>query len=112
MTIMRSIFLTRPAFIWSVLVLLTFCSVGVLQVMGALGLRAPVFVLVLVIAYLKVRIVGLNYMELRSAPRALRFGFEAWLAIVTIAMVVLLSGAFQPPGANVVQAGLSTSAGR
>ena len=44
---------------------------------------------VLVVAFLKVRYIGLEFMELRCAPVALRIIFEAWVAVVCAALLAV-----------------------
>jgi hypothetical protein len=51
--------------------------------------RAAATTGVLVLAFGKVRFVGLDFMELRRAPLALRLIFEAWVLIVLTTLVVL-----------------------
>ena len=46
-------------------------------------------VLVLLVAFFKVRFVGLYFMELRHAPIPLRALFEGWCAAVCTAVVVM-----------------------
>jgi hypothetical protein len=46
-------------------------------------------VAVVLIAYLKVRLVFLDFMELRTAPLPLRLSVEAWAALVCGAVVAL-----------------------
>lgn len=61
----------------------------------ALGVRAPVgeqalaTAAVMVIAFVKVRFVGLYFMELRHAPSWLRLAFEAWVVIACAAVLAL-----------------------
>jgi hypothetical protein len=45
--------------------------------------------LVLVVAFIKVRFVGLEFMELRAAPLPLRLIFEAWLLLACGALLFL-----------------------
>jgi hypothetical protein len=48
-------------------------------------------VVILLIAFIKVRLVGLYFMELRGAPTVLRGLFEAYCAIVcTVVVLVFL----------------------
>jgi len=96
---MPPIFRSRATLLWLVLILLTLCSVELLQGIGGDWGKLPYFSAILAIAYIKVRIVGLDYMELRFAPRALRIAFDAWLGIVTLAMIALLGGIATPNGA-------------
>jgi Prokaryotic Cytochrome C oxidase subunit IV len=52
-----------------------------------------VSVAVLVIAFVKVRLVGLYFMELRSAPIPLRLLFEGWVVVTCSVLIGLyLSG--------------------
>mgnify|MGYP000884398785 CR=1 FL=1 len=44
---------------------------------------------ILVIAFLKVRWVLLDFMELRGAPRALRLAAESWVVVACAVLVVL-----------------------
>ena len=46
--------------------------------------------LVLIIAFAKVLVVGREFMELRDAPLVLLWLFQAWVAIVCTALLVLL----------------------
>jgi hypothetical protein len=46
-------------------------------------------VAVLVVAFVKVRLVGIHFMELGRAPLALRAAFEAYVILVGGALVVL-----------------------
>lgn len=46
-------------------------------------------VVVLVVAFIKVRLVGMYFMELRDAPIALRALFEGWCIVVCIAVVTM-----------------------
>lgn len=43
---------------------------------------------VLVIAFIKVRLVGMHFMELREAPAALRAMFELWVVASMCALVL------------------------
>jgi hypothetical protein len=44
---------------------------------------------VIVVAFLKVWIVGFQFMELRHAPRWLRHAFDAWVVALCVALVVI-----------------------
>jgi heme/copper-type cytochrome/quinol oxidase subunit 4 len=46
-------------------------------------------VLVLLVAFFKVRFVGLYFMELRDAPLPLRGLFEGWCAVVCTTVIVM-----------------------
>jgi hypothetical protein len=44
---------------------------------------------VIVVAFMKVRLVGLDFMELRSAPKLMRLAFEVWVLATCAALIVL-----------------------
>ena len=44
---------------------------------------------VIIVAFVKVWIVGFQFMELRHAPRWLRHAFDAWIAVVCVALIVI-----------------------
>lgn len=48
---------------------------------------------VIAIAFAKVWLVGLHFMELRHAPPVLRRLFEGWVVVVPVALAVLYSSA-------------------
>jgi caa(3)-type oxidase subunit IV len=77
----------RPTIVWGVLVAATITSWAV----GAEhGTGAAVIVLVLAIAMIKVRFVGLDFMELRNAPVVLRAMFEFYC----VALFLVLAGMY------------------
>lgn len=77
----------RAGLSWLVLIAATVVSWAV----GAEhGTGSTIGVLVLGIAAIKVRLVGLDFMELRHAPIALRAAFEAYC----VGMWALLSGLY------------------
>ena len=43
----------------------------------------------MLVAFIKVRLVGLHFMELRSAPLALRTLFEAYVVVVATVVIVM-----------------------
>lgn len=42
---------------------------------------------VIIVAFIKVWIVGFEFMELKSAPRWLKHGFDAWVVAVSVALL-------------------------
>lgn len=46
---------------------------------------------VITTAFIKIWIIGYQFMELRSAPRLLRHAFDAWTVVVCTVLVVLLT---------------------
>ncbi|WP_111511277.1 cytochrome C oxidase subunit IV family protein [Mycobacterium kyogaense] len=86
MTVLK-LLANRAGLSWLVLIAATVVSWAV----GAEhGTGSTVGVLVLGIAAIKVRLVGLDFMELRHAPIALRAAFEAYC----VGMWALLSGLY------------------
>jgi hypothetical protein len=77
----------RITAIWGILVGLTIFSVTCLQSLGSDNGHRLGAASVITIAFLKVRIVGLEYMELGSAPVLLRFLFEAWVIAIYAAIM-------------------------
>jgi len=47
----------------------------------------------MLVAFIKVRLVGLHFMELRSAPLALRTLFEAYVVVVFTVVIVMYAQA-------------------
>ena len=86
MTVLK-LLTNRAGLSWLVLIAATVVSWAV----GAEhGTGSTIGVLVLGIAAIKVRLVGLDFMELRHAPTALRAAFEAYC----VGMWALLSGLY------------------
>jgi caa(3)-type oxidase subunit IV len=72
---------TRTTVIWIVLILATIAS-WTLGSDHGISHHALASVVILLIAFIKVRLVGLYFMELRDAPTVLRGLFEAYCLIV------------------------------
>ncbi len=64
---------------WGVLVAATLCSIEIFRAAGLGVPRQSAGVAVLVIAFVKVRIVATEFMEIRHGPRAFRIAFDLWL---------------------------------
>ena len=79
----------RITALWLLLILLTFLSLEFFRNIG----RGTDFrlgsMIVMVVAFIKVRLVGLDYMELRNAPLPLRLVFEAWSAGLCVIILTL-----------------------
>lgn len=45
--------------------------------------------LAIVLAFVKVRLIGMDFMEIRQAPRALRFAFTLWLSVIGGGLAIL-----------------------
>jgi hypothetical protein len=76
----------RTTAVWLVLVTATILS-WVLGTENRGHTGAVWGVALMVVAFVKVRLVGLEFMELRSAPPALRLVFEAYVGAVFITVV-------------------------
>lgn len=78
----------RVTLVWVLLLALTFGSflVGVEQGAGFASVGAAVIV---GIAMIKVRLIGLHFMDVRAAPRALRALFEGYVLAVFVVLVAL-----------------------
>ncbi len=47
---------------------------------------------VIIVAFIKVWIVGFQFMELRHAPRWLRLGYDAWTVVICATLVIICLG--------------------
>jgi caa(3)-type oxidase subunit IV len=78
-----ALFRARSTYVWLALVVVTVVSWAV----GAEhGIGSTVAVIVLALALIKVRFVGLDFMELRTAPQMLRGVFEAYCVILWVVL--------------------------
>lgn len=86
---MTDLIFSRLTLIWLLLICATMLSV---EFVGGLfpgvGVRAAA-VAVMIVAFVKVRFVGLDFMELRHAPAFARMAFQAWLTLVCTAMIAI-----------------------
>jgi caa(3)-type oxidase subunit IV len=78
----------RVVVVWLVLLTATLLSWESAHTSGEYRLASAA---VLLIAFLKARLIGLEFMELRSAPRVLRFIFEAWVIVACATLLALYS---------------------
>jgi heme/copper-type cytochrome/quinol oxidase subunit 4 len=76
---------------WLALVAITLASFAWAE--GASWLRGPVVAatVVVVLAFIKVRIVILDFMEVRTAPPALRLLLEVWVVAACGAIVAVVA---------------------
>ena len=78
-----SLFHARSTYVWVGLVAVTIVSWAV----GAEhGVGSAVAIIVLALAFIKVRFVGLDFMELRNAPLFLRAAFEGYCVILWLVL--------------------------
>jgi Prokaryotic Cytochrome C oxidase subunit IV len=78
----------RITLIWILLVTLTFGSF-VIGIEQGSGFAAQAALIIIGIALFKVGLIGLHYMDLRSAPAGLRMIFEGYLLAVFTALAVI-----------------------
>jgi Prokaryotic Cytochrome C oxidase subunit IV len=83
---MTALLRTPAAVVWAVLVLATLAT-WTLGTQHGIGSHTLASVLILLIAFIKLRLVGLYFMELREAPTVLRGLFEAYCVVVCTAVV-------------------------
>lgn len=88
---MRQLLQTRATLAWLVLSCLTVFSwlLGTDHGFGT-NFRRQISVAVLAVAIFKIRLIGLDFMELRASPRVLRMIFEGYC----VALFVLLTSMF------------------
>ena len=98
--------LKRQTVLWLALLLLTLLSAEVLRKLGDIAGYSIDVTAVLLVTLIKARIIGLDFMELRGAPRRLRLAFEAWLVMVSLGILFLHAvpqGAASQPLSNSAQ---------
>jgi apolipoprotein N-acyltransferase len=76
-------------YVWAGLLIATVLSYW-LGAEHAIGSTTPVYsVLIVFVAFVKVRFIGLYFMELRSAPRRLRAAYEAWCLAACATLIAI-----------------------
>jgi hypothetical protein len=87
---MSDLFRDRATIVWAALVAATCVSFALGSSHGSAGGAVEAATAgVLAIAFLKVRYVGLEFMEIRAAAPALRVAFEGWVLLVGGVVVAL-----------------------
>jgi caa(3)-type oxidase subunit IV len=99
----------RVAVTWLVLLAATLLSWESAHSSGDYRLASTV---VLLIAFLKARLIGLEFMELRAAPRVLRAIFEAWVVVACATLLALYSLSPRVPQLGREQIGREQIGGR
>jgi heme/copper-type cytochrome/quinol oxidase subunit 4 len=77
----------RISLVWLLLIVLTLISWRVGTDGGVTAHLATV--IVLIVAFFKVRLVGLNFMELRNAPLPLRLILEGYCLVVCTTLIIM-----------------------
>lgn len=78
----------RLTLVWVLLLAMTF-GAFVIGIEQGVGFASAGAVLIIGIALLKVRLIGIHFMDVRVAPRPLRLLFEGYVLVVFVALVVL-----------------------
>lgn len=86
---MRSLLRHKVTPVWLVLILATVLSWEFGHGLGFGSHYGYATVAIVLIAFIKVRFVFLDFMELRTAPLPLRIVFEAWAVVVGSAILAL-----------------------
>jgi hypothetical protein len=89
---MTSLLMLRTTLIWFVLMVATGLSWGMGHGFGIADLRFA-GIAILIVTFVKVRFVMLEFMELRSAPAFMRLGAQAWAAVICVILIVLFLNA-------------------
>lgn len=84
--------LQRITYIWFVLILATLLSWEFGHGFGFGDNYHYATVAILIVTFIKIRFVFLDFMELRHAPLALRIGFEAWAVGACATLISLYWG--------------------
>lgn len=92
---MREILQARNTLVFAGLVTITIISwfIGLESASGLLGTRVD-GVILLLLAFFKVRLVILHFMEIKHAPLLLRTICEAWVAISCASLIAIYLGFF------------------
>lgn len=88
MAVLAPLMRTRTTAVWLLLTAATMLSwsLGVDHSLGVPSGHSVAAIAILVIAFVKIRFVGLYFMELRDAPPALRAVFEIYCAAVLLTL--------------------------
>jgi hypothetical protein len=80
----------RATVVWTLLVAVTFATfwLGTDHPFSNVSVRLA-SVLALVLAFLKVWLIGMDFMEIRQAPRALKVAFGVWITVIGGGLLLL-----------------------
>ena len=87
---MAALMRSRAIVVWMILIGATMGSLTLFEASHTGRMNRYVSSAVIAIAFVKVRFVGLDFMELRESPAALRLAFELWLAAVGGTLIVMI----------------------
>jgi hypothetical protein len=89
---MTSLLISRTTLIWFFLMIATGLSWGIGHGFGIADLRHA-GIAILIVTFVKVRFVMLEFMELRSAPLFMQLGAQVWAAVMCVILIVLFLNA-------------------
>lgn len=84
---MLTLFRNRITVIWALLVLATLVSFDSSRLGVGGENQTLAAAVIMIIAFAKVRFIGLDFMELRNSPLLLRLVFEVWVIAVCLAIL-------------------------
>jgi len=76
--------------LWVVLILITVASLESVRLKGHVIDERLQGAAVIILAFIKVRLIILDFMEIRHAPVPLRVALEAWMGVICAALITLL----------------------
>jgi hypothetical protein len=90
MTTNTSSFPRRATLVWTILVAVTFATfwLGTDHPFSNVSVRLA-SILALVLAFVKVWLIGMDFMEIRQAPRALEVAFGVWITVIGGGLLLL-----------------------
>lgn len=98
---MRALLFHKITRVWLLLMLATGLSWEFGHGLGFGDHYGRATVAVILIAFIKARLIFLDFMELRTAPLTLRAAFEAWAALICATLIALYwSGLAHYPGSG------------
>ena len=71
---------SRITIAWLSLMALTVLAYGLSRIDGSL--QHGITIIIVIVAFVKVRLVSMEYMEIRNSPIILRLFFECWISIL------------------------------
>lgn len=86
---MRQLLISKETFVWLMLLALAALSWLFGFELSVIGndFFVPPVILILVFAFIKARLVIIHFMEIDTAPMALRILFECWTVLVCMAVI-------------------------
>ncbi len=81
--------------LWGVLIIITLISLESIHLKGHVIDERVQAAIVIILAFVKVRLIILDFMEVRGAPRPLRFALEGWVVVMSIALMAMVFYPFQ-----------------